>query len=278
MTAPSARVTTEWLALRGPADVRARDLGGSVLADLLSGHLASRRGGRPARLVDVGAGTGAGAAWLRGRLGVPQHWRLIDHDAGLLDAAPPVREGWTEPVVVDLDRLDALLDTEPADAVTCQALLDLLRPTDVRALVQAAVGHGAAVLASLTVTGEVRISPSDPADALVGEAFNAHQRRGGRLGPDAAAFTTDVLISMGYRVTSASTPWCLGAESAPLMRQWLIGRAAAAVEQQPADRVRVERWLEARLALGARGGLTAVVEHRDVLGLPAPVVDPGNGH
>ena len=46
---------------------------------------------------------------------------------------------------------------------------------------------GLPLLFALTVIGRVTLSPAEPLDARIGAAFNAHQRRGGRLGPDAVA-------------------------------------------------------------------------------------------
>lgn len=288
MTAASARVRPEWLALRGPADEAARDDGGVDLAHRLGAWLrARRRDDRPARLVDVGAGTGSGASWLHARLGMPQDWRLIDHDAALVTASPPVRAGWAEAVVVDLARLPDMLASWPADAVTCQALLDLLRPDDVRGMLASAVRVNAAVLTSLTVTGGVRLFSSSVSvgghtstgdehtlaagdDALVAQAFDAHQRRGGRLGPDAGAFCADMLRAHGYRVTVSHTPWHLGPAHARLLTEWLRGRAGAAAAQRPSDAERIVAWLHGRLRAVDAGRLRAVVDHVDVLGLPAP--------
>lgn len=283
MTAVSARVTPDWLALRGPADAAARNAGGGGPADALAAWLRARcRGGRSALLVDVAAGAGAGAAWLHGRLGMPQRWLLVDHDAALLASATPVAEGWAHATVADLGTLGRIVGRaagtrRPADAVTCQAVLDLLYPDDVRGLIDAAVRADAAVLASLTVTGAVQVTPKAPDDALVARAFDAHQRRGGRLGPDAGAFCADSLRDAGYAVTVARTPWRLGSAHGDLLVEWLHGRAAAATAQDPAHADGISHWLRQRLDLARRGALMVVVDHVDVLGLPPahPATSPG---
>lgn len=269
MNAAASPVTPGWLALRGPADARARTDGGSRLAAELAQFLRTRiRGQRPARLVDVGAGTGAGAAWLRERIPLAQEWRLLDHDPALLALAPPVAHGWARPVAADLEGLPALLAAEPADALTCQALLDLLDDRGIRAILEPAIASGAAVLCALTVTGKVRIAPRHRDDGLVGAAFNAHQRRAGRLGPDAASAAGTLLHAAGYAVTEAATPWRLDAAEPDLVATWLAGRAAAAADQAPADAGRIAAWLAERLALLRQGRLRAIVEHADILGVP----------
>jgi hypothetical protein len=271
VTASTIRVDPRWLALRGPADARARTAhGATVVADLTRHLLARSAGGarRAVRLVDVGAGTGAGAAWLRWRLPVAQSWRLIDRDADLLALATPVADGWAEPVVADLAELPRLLAARPADVVTCQALLDLLTADQIATLLRPAVASDAAVLLSLSVTGHVTLRPEHPDDDLVNEAFNAHQHRSHLLGPDAGKHAAAALRARGYTVTAVPTPWRLGSADRDLTAAWLHGRAQAAGEQMPGDSGRIARWLAQRLAAAARGGLVATVGHVDVLGIP----------
>lgn len=269
--ATGPRVDPDWLALRGPADSAARTAAAVPLATELAGFLRRRtaRTGRAASLVDVGAGTGAGAAWLRALLPVRQDWRLLDRDPGLLAAATPARDGWARPVVADVGALSALLAAEPADAVTCQALLDLFTADQMDALLAPAAAARSAVLLGLSVTGDVQLWPPDPDDAAVGAAFNAHQRRHGRLGPDAAGRAATVLHRHGYVVTGVATPWRLGAEQRDLAVVWLDGRAAAAVEQAPQDAARIRSWLRRRTSAVLAGELTVTVGHLDVLGVPA---------
>jgi hypothetical protein len=270
MRSPVTRVDPGWLALRGPADARARSAHTDALVAELARHLLARFAGveRAARLVDVGAGTGAGAGWLRWRLPVAQSWRLIDRDADLLAAAPPVLGGWARPVVAEVAELPGLLARRPTDVLTCQALLDLLTADEIDALLAPATGSGAAVLLSLTVTGRVTLGPHHPDDDLVDRAFNAHQHRSGRLGPDAGDHAAAVLRRHGYAVTAAATPWRLGRADRSLTAAWLHGRAEAATEQSPRDAGPIARWLDDRLGAARRGDLIATVGHVDVLGIP----------
>jgi hypothetical protein len=269
--APPNGVDPGWLTLRGPADVRARATYASGLTALLNRHLTDRLRDDHGvvRLVDVGAGTGTGAGWLRDRLPWEQDWRLVDHDPRLLAVAPASGEGWARVVVAGVADLPALLADEPAHVVTCQALLDILTPDEADAVIAPAVASGAALLLSLNVTGEVEISPPHPDDGFVADAFDAHQRRAGRLGPDAGDYAARVLRAHGYDVTMAATSWQLGAAETALTRVWLEGRASAAAEQRPDHAVRIGRWLENRDWLAQQGSLTAVVGHVDVLAVPA---------
>lgn len=264
------RVDPGWLALRGPADARARAAHAEALVADLASHLLARFAGveRAVRLVDVGAGTGAGAGWLRWRLPVAQSWSLIDRDADLLASASPVLDGWAHPVVAEVADLPGLLARRPADVLTCQALLDLLTGQEIDALLAPAAAAGAAVLLSLTVTGRVTLGPRHPDDDLVAGSFNAHQHRSGRLGPEAGDHAAAVLRRYGYAVTAVATPWRLGPADRDLTAAWLLGRAEAATEQSPGDAGPIARWLDHRLAAARRGELVATVGHVDVLGIP----------
>ncbi len=259
-----------WLALRGPADARARTTYASGLTARLAEHLANRTedDAGPAHLVDVGAGTGAGARWVRERLPVRQDWRLVDHDARLLAAVPPSVRRWSRGITAGIDELPRLLAEEPAHVVTCQALLDILTAEEIDALLAPAMESDAAVLLSLTVTGEVVLSPAHPDDAVVAEAFDAHQHRDGRLGPRGGFYAAEQLRRHGYAVATAPTPWHLDATDEALLLAWLRGRAAAALEQERGLAERIRRWQQTREAAVRRGELSAVVGHVDVLGLP----------
>jgi hypothetical protein len=270
VTQPSgSAVDPAWLSLRAAADLRARTTFASGLAAELARHLGLRLS-EPAgtvRLVDVGAGTGSGARWLRARLPFTQDWRLVDHDGRIL-AATPRDEAWGRSVVAGVEDLPRLLADEPAHVVTCQALLDVLTEDQVDAMLTAALSCRAALLLGLSVTGDVDLAPEHPDDDVVDRAFNAHQRRAGRLGPDGGAYAADALRRHGYAVKVAATPWRLGAADSALFRAWVQGRAAAALEQEPAQADRITRWRQHREEAAGRGDLDAVVGHIDVLGLP----------
>ena len=74
--------SAEWLALREPADQRARN------SDLL-GALTRRFAGRDTlSVVDLGCGAGSNLRALAPALPRRQRWRLVDHDAALLGVPP----------------------------------------------------------------------------------------------------------------------------------------------------------------------------------------------
>ena len=262
--APTRPIAASWLALREPADARARAEAASTLLPPL---LQVLNRSDQLRVVDLGSGTGANLRWLAPRLPAPdrQHWTLVDHDPGLL-ARGPVQATALRADVADLAAvLAGLAEAGGTDLVTAAALLDLLDLRQLGAIVDAVVDARVPALFSLTVSGEVLLDPPDRQDEPLAAAFDAHQRREGRLGPDAASEVARLFRERGWSVIGTRTPWTLNsAEHSELLDAWLVGRAEAAGEHEP-DRVgEAAGWLARRRA----SSLQAVVGHLDVLALP----------
>ena len=125
---------------------------------------------------------------------------------------------------------------------------------------------GRPMLLALTVVGRVTLNPADPLDARIGAAFNAHQRRGGLLGPDAVAAAVEELA--GAEVLVRPSPWRLDAAHADLAAEWFGGWVAAACEQEPALAAEAGAYRDRRLAQAAAGELAVTVDHADLLVLP----------
>jgi hypothetical protein len=260
MSAEGVRVSPEWLLLREPADAAARS---AELAKRLGRHLATA-----GRLVihDLGGGSGAMGRWLAPRLPRPQHWVVHDRDAGLLKLAASGAPG-PAAVSVEARRSDITCltprDLASASLITASALLDLLTAEGLVRILRACAGRP--LLLTLTVVGRVTLSPADPLDARIGTAFNAHQRRGGLLGPDAVAAAVEELRA---EVLVRPSPWRLDGAHADLTSAWLDGWVAAACEQEPALAAEAGAYRERRLAQAAAGELAVTVDHADVLVLP----------
>jgi len=120
------------------------------------------------------------------------------------------------------------------------------------------------MLLALTVAGRVHLAPEDELDARVEAAFNDHQRRDGRLGPDAVVAAVRALG--GTDCVMRTSPWRLGPGDADLIAEWLDGWVAAAHEQEPA--LSLDDYLQRRLAQAAAGEITVIVDHADLLVLP----------
>ena len=244
-------VSPEWLALREPADAAARS---AELADRLARHLPAG----PLLIHDLGGGSGAMGRWLAPRLPGLQHWVVHDRDADLLElavAAPPAPGVTVEARRSDITRLEPG-DLAGADLVVASALLDILTADELARMLGACAGLP--MLLALTVVGRVTLEPADPLDARIGAAFNAHQRRGGLLGPDAVTAVPGAIVR--------PSPWRLDAAHADLTAAWLDGWVAAACEQEPA--LDAGAYRDRRLAEAAAGALAVTVDHADLLVLP----------
>ena len=303
--------SAEWLAAREPHDTAARAV--ELVGLLRTPELVKRTGAQArdavARaIVDLGAGSGANLRWLLPKLGGVQSWLLVDHDPALLAAAEAAIHEWAlrtgadshsvssvrgpgrdeslDDIVVtgadfacrvhrtraDLAELERIALPERA-LVTSSALLDLVSPEWLRALVRRCHAASADVYFSLTYDGRTVCTPADDADAEVLELFNRHQRGdkgfGPALGPTAGLRAVDSFVARGYRVASRTSDWHVGPTAASFQRELLAGWLGAALEIAPDRRTTLEAWHRRRAAHVDAGVSTLVVGHMDLVGICA---------
>ncbi len=275
MSTPTVRVSTEWLALREPADAaaRARDLVARLRRELA----------RTDRWMihDLGCGTGAMYRWLAPLLPTPQHWVLHDRDLDLLEAAAsqqPRRGDGGAAVTLEVRQSD-ITELEPGDLagatlITASALLDMLTQSELTGLIMACADAECPILLTLSVIGRVELTPAEPLDSRVAAAFDAHQlratERGRLLGPDAVAVAVRRFGRLGAEVLLSPSPWRLGVEQGELLVEWLTGWFGAACEQDP-ELASEGGYIRRRLAQATAGELRVTVGHADLL------VTPGAG-
>ncbi|MGP4051407.1 class I SAM-dependent methyltransferase [Streptomyces sp. 2A115] len=269
------RYAPEWLELREGADAAARSV---ELLDPLRIRLANLpRRANGLVIHDLGCGTGSMGRWLAPRLDGPQHWVLHDRDPYLLHFAAvgsPRSAADGSRVTVETQRGDVARLTADALAgaslVTASALLDVLTPAEIEALAIACAGAGCPALLTLSVVGRVELTPAHPLDAEIADAFNAHQRRGDLLGPDATTVACDAFARHGATVRVHPSAWRLGPDESALTAEWLRGWVGAAVEERPELAARADVYLRERLAACEKGELSAVIHHSDLLALARP--------
>ncbi|HET6296528.1 MAG TPA: class I SAM-dependent methyltransferase [Kribbella sp.] len=274
MTTGQARASAEWLRLRELADAAAR---APELVDEVRGYLPTDGG---TAIHDLGCGSGSMARWLAVQLTGPQHWVMYDRDAELLTLAaadPPGDAFDGAPVTIETRQGDItrLKPEELAGAalITASALLDMMTAEELGRFVATCAGPGCPVLIALSVTGRVELTPSDPFDQRVTDAFNAHQRRttsaGRLLGPDAVGTAVDGFTRLGLDVLVRPSPWRLGPGQAALAAEWFTGWLAAACEQRPELGAEAPSYARRRLAEAATGRLSVTVDHLDLLARPS---------
>jgi SAM-dependent methyltransferase len=259
--------TAAWLALREPADHRARS---ARLVREIARRLTERP---PLHIVDLGCGTGSNLRYLTRRLPPVQHWRMIDRDRALL-ARIRKPTMWAILASVHLQPRD-VADLEAnadvftgASLVTASALLDLVSAAWIDALAERCQASRAASLFALTYDGRIACTPADRDDDMVRDLVNRHQRIdkgfGPALGPDAADAAQQAFASRGFTVERDRSDWTLDGGDAELQRQLIDGWASAAAAIQPADAAAIEAWRQRRLAHVAAGRSTIVVGHEDL--------------
>lgn len=258
----------EWLALREPYDMRARN---PAVLDAVGESLA----GHPSLIIaDLACGTGSTLRALSPRLGGRQNWRLVDNDLGLLARASAGAPAGVNamPMALDLNRdLEAALDG-PVDLVTASALLDLVSGDWLGRLVVEIAARKVPLYAALTYDGRIGFDPGDSGDAAIVAAVNEHQRRdkgfGPALGPTAATAAVSRLEAVGYSVIQGPSDWVFGPDDRKIQTEILSGWAAAARETSDRRSTDTDSWLTRRHEAVAAGISSIRVGHVDFFARP----------
>ena len=270
----------EWLALREPADHRARD-------GFLSMALADRLQSKPiVRVVDLGCGTGSNIRATYAALGREQHWTLVDYDARLLAAAKATLTAWADSATADGERLvllksgktlavsfrqaDLVSALDPAlgsgcDLVTASALFDLCSASFIARFAEAVAARRAVFYTVLTYNGIQRWTPKHEHDAAMLDAFHAHQLTdkgfGPSAGPQAPYALAEAFRACGYTVREGDSPWLLSRSDQVLVDALVPGFAGAVRETGRVPSANIDAWLKQ-----ARHG--SEVGHTDTLAIP----------
>jgi hypothetical protein len=260
--------SAEWLKLREPYDLRARN--NTVLKAVLD--LLSQQ--PSVAIVDLACGTGSTFRALSPHIQAAQHWRLVDNDLSLLargpSSSPPHIHVTRAPVDLSRD-LEAAFD-RPADLMTTSALLDLVSNDWLNRLVVEAATRQLPVYAALSYDGRIEFAPSDPLDSRIADAMNRHQRTdkgfGPALGPTAAQAAIAAFERVGYQVTHGVSDWEFGALDREIQTEALSGWAGAAREMRVIGPNDIIDWLKRRRELIAAGRSSIRVGHVDLLARP----------
>jgi hypothetical protein len=272
----------DWLALREPADRRARDAGLAVEA----ARLASSSG--TARLVDLGCGTGSNLRALAPLLPDRQSWRLVDHDPALLEAAADALRGWSDRservagglvlhsggreirvtfTEADLSGDPGTIFAELPTLVTAAALFDLVSAAWIEHFAQTLAAARLPLYTVLTYDGKDEFAPAHPLDGTVLDAFHRHQAIDKGFGPaagrNAPAALDASFAACGYTVRTAPSPWLLDApRDTALITELTSGIASAAAEAGVPEQD-ARRWAGER-----RDATSARIGHVDLLAMP----------
>jgi hypothetical protein len=261
--------SAEWLALREPYDVAARN------SDVLAAVAGAFRGQSAIAIVDLACGTGATLRAVAPHLPAQQRWRLVDNDLGLLLRAsnlgePPRLTVITRPL--DLARDLELALEAPLDLITTSALLDLVSPEWLDRLIIEAAARRLPVYAALSYDGRTVIEPSAELDAEILAGFNRHQRTdkgfGPALGPQAATRAVERFVHFGYDVAQGRSDWVFGGNDRPIQEALFASWAALAALATPLSSGDIAQWLARRRAYLAAGASRLRIGHVDLFARP----------
>jgi hypothetical protein len=268
----------EWLALREPADLAARN------RQVLTACGRAFEDKDSINVCDIGAGTGASVRALADLLPRRQFWTLVDSDENNLSAAFQQLTRWASDVkaydgglilrkgdrqlhvrthVCDLAGTPACWP-KGTDLVTASALFDLTSARWLGAFVALLAAQKVALLSMLTFDGAITADPEQPLDRTVADAFRMHQQRdkgfGPAAGPRAAEVLEVTLENAGYEIEVGESPWAIDRSASALLYATLAGIAAAAQETQSVPPEDIEHWLRSSV-INTR---LLTIGHRDV--------------
>ncbi|ART62041.1 class I SAM-dependent methyltransferase [Kushneria marisflavi] len=289
--------SSSWLALREPADHRARDT--QSLKETCRHWLASQPLRKTLRLMDLGCGSGNNLRYLAPRLPPHQHWVMMDQDATLLAHAKNDGHRCHQHIdelqclqrdLSDLERAltnDMLADTT---IVTASALLDLVSEPWLETLIHRCASHQCAIWLAMSINGENALIDHDQHESDSGlEAMDQqvqrliclHQQRdkgfNGALGTQAPEVARSLLEKAGYQVTIAQAPWqldCRDPDQARLAQALVQGWLEAALEQAPDQREVLMDWHQHRQQHIAQGRIEITVGHTDLFAVAGALEAP----
>lgn len=239
--------SAEWLAVREPYDLRARNAG------VVEAAATTFRDSGAIAVVDLACGAGSTRRAIGHRLPPRQTWRLVDNDLGLLARAGASASTPNVRIIarpIDLARDLELALEGPLDLITCSALLDLVSQEWLQRLVIEAAARRLPVYAALSYDGRAELDPADDLDQEIVAAVNRHQRRdkgfGPALGPLAAGEAILRFERVGYRVVHGRSDWTFGPDDGAIQGEILAGWAGAARELGDLPTERIVRWFTRR--------------------------------
>lgn len=261
--------SAEWLSLREPYDLRARN--GAVLdavAETFSGHASIA-------VVDLACGTGSTLRAVLPHLPPRQDWRLVDNDLSLLARAAPAKS--SDSIVVRTMPVDLSLDLEAAldgrvELVTTSALLDLVSEQWMERFVIEIAARKLPVYAALSYDGRTVFDPADALDKDVIAAVNRHQLTdkgfGPALGPAAAAQAIARFEKLGYTVVKGQSDWIFGVADRDIQNEVVAGWVAAAREMAEMPVTALANWMTRRGDIIEAGRSSITVGHVDFFARP----------
>jgi Methyltransferase domain len=255
----------DWLELREPADMRARNL---EVLQAVSQHFQTHK---TLLITDIACGAGSTLMSLNSAFAVKPNWTLVDYDRDLLERAADRAKSTNIKITAqqaDLNiDLHKVLETK-ADLITCSAFLDLVSETWLDSLIAELKQRKLPFYAALSYDGRITCEPQHEADLDILKAVNQHQLGdkgfGEALGPKAAKIAIDKLKTAGFKVVTGQSDWQLPPNEGMLQAMLIDGWAHAVDEMQILSVETIEDWRDWRITRAASQNSSISVGHVDV--------------
>jgi hypothetical protein len=255
----------DWLELREPADMRARNL---IVLQAVSQHFQNHK---TLHITDLACGAGSTLMSLNSAFAVKPEWTLVDYDAALLDHAN--ERAKSNNIKITTNQADLNLDLHKtldikADLITCSAFLDLVSEAWLDGFIAELKQRKLPFYAALTYDGRTTCSPQHEADLDILQTVNQHQLSdkgfGAALGPKAAETTIAKLKQAGFTVVSGQSDWQLQPNEGLLQAMLIDGWANASDEMSQLGIETIEDWRDWRMTRAASQNSNIMVGHVDV--------------
>lgn len=279
--------STSWLAHRFAFDAEARN----PLVEKIA--LKSLPHGQPARILDLGAGTGNNCRYFIPRIEQAQKWVLVELNADLrkeaMDSLSKLGEErgyqvqrehnrlmWEGPKQVEIQLLDAsflqldtILESETFDLALAGAVLDLLSKKLLVKLLDALHHRKIPLLATLNICG-MKFDNATAEDMHYTKLYLQHMERpqpfGQALGSSCITFLKNWLGAQKRRFLIDSSDWIVDT-AAHLMHEFILDYMANAVPellQSEAEKMAFQDWTGSKRVLSKEEKLSLRVEHFDI--------------
>jgi hypothetical protein len=261
--------STEWLALREPYDLAARN------AVVLESVARTFVGQAAISVVDLACGTGAMLRALGPHLPARQSWNLVDNNLSLLARAFP--SGNPPQLAVTTTAVDLTHDLErvldgPVDLVTTSALLDLVSPEWLDRLIFEVAARRLPFYGALTYDGRAVAEPLVHHDVELLAGFNLHQRTdkgfGPALGPGAGPRAARRFEQFGYVVVEGHSDWLFGPEDRDMQEAVFSSWAEVGPLTTKLSSQEIAGWFVRRRSCLAEGRSRLRVGHVDIFARP----------
>lgn len=259
--------SADWLDMRRPFDDAARNRN---VFEKVCRLVSSTE--RP-RILDLASGSGATLAAFESVLEVSPRWTLTDSDSGLLEIA---HQRFPEADIrcINLESELEDLDLTAFDFVTTSAFFDLVSTGWMERFAKRLTDARIPLYAALTYDGRHKLTPADPDDAQVFDAFNRHQRTdkgfGPALGPGATQLLNQFLKNAGYMTHGGQSDWRTGPSDFSFVFKLLSGILDSATEIEPDRDAELNQWFRRRIVALEKGQLSVRVGHLDLFAVPGP--------